>query len=103
MDQELKRLCLFELSLRTTCLKIKLSESTPRRGTDVLWELGLFQLSEPSLATPADLPDQLQAILLLGPPVRRGSLGSSCPLDGDAATGRKLSVGSSEQPCSAAQ
>lgn len=57
--------------------------------------------SGPSLAALADLPDEFQAPLL-GPPLRRGSLGSSRPLDRHAA-GRKLPVGGSEQPRSTAQ
>lgn len=56
-----------------------------------------------SLAQPlSDLPDQLQAVLLLGPPLRRGTLGSSRPPDRHAAT-RKFPVGGSKQPRSTAK
>lgn len=61
-----------------------------------------FRPASTSLAALADLPDEFQAVLLLGPPLRRGSLGSSRPLDRHAAD-RRLSVGSSEQPRSTAQ
>lgn len=71
-------------------------------GTDALWGFELLRPAQTSLAALADLPDEFQAVLLLGTPLRRGSLGSGRPLDRHAAD-RRLSVGGSEQPRSTAQ